>query len=538
MDVGLEGVGHRHDRCGDRDGRLRLRPPPRPLGRPRDGDADREKQSSASSAAKFARAWPSAGRWAMRRRPRSSSIKPVRQAVCVPRRRSSGSVLLGRSSRPGSSTTRSAAASTVTTWRRGSRSASGISARPTRRCSTRRPRVERAQEQRAGRPSAPSVMLKDLRPGPSFATSSSSGSRSTRRPTWAKDAKLYPGSRYAADRLRPADVGFLDLFLEDVAWGESSDFRRLLLAGEIFRSTWNGRLARVYGRQRPPGRRPLQEGEALDPEAAGRGHLASVPAGDVRVHRRRARRSTGASSCRGACSAGRSARRQRPSPRSPADSMPGSPLPPAALAMQTNPAACRTSPRDDQPCPRLHPGGLRRHRPIPGQGRRRQAGRRLGDVPVSFGRHVVSSNAPATWPRSSRRQRGGPQTAFVEKLFHQVVKQPIPAAYGPDRQGPSLRHSFARHRDFKIRRPHGRDRRLDSALGLDAARSAPGVVTSLPRLPPSRSRIESSAKLARSPPKNRSPSPTRRNNRGHRHVRDATFLRATWASPRRPSRSC
>src|SRR5262249_11452044 len=60
-------------------------------------------------------------------------------------------------------------------------------------------------------------------------------------PELAKDAKLFPGfdAAVAAD-LRAS----LDLFVEDVAWGESSDFRRLLLAEDAY---LNGRLAKLYG---------------------------------------------------------------------------------------------------------------------------------------------------------------------------------------------------------------------------------------------------------------------------------------------------
>ena len=41
----------------------------------------------------------------------------------------------------------------------------------------------------------------------------------------------------------------LDLFLEDVVWGEPSDFRQLLLADDLY---LNGRLAKFYGVDLPP----------------------------------------------------------------------------------------------------------------------------------------------------------------------------------------------------------------------------------------------------------------------------------------------
>ena len=55
-------------------------------------------------------------------------------------------------------------------------------------------------------------------------------------------------SRAIASDLRTS----LDLFLEDVVWSESSDFRRLLLADELY---LNGRLAKFYGAKLPAKRR-------------------------------------------------------------------------------------------------------------------------------------------------------------------------------------------------------------------------------------------------------------------------------------------
>jgi len=57
----------------------------------------------------------------------------------------------------------------------------------------------------------------------------------------AKDPKSYPGFDAAiVSDLRAS----LDLFLEDVAWGESSDWRQLMLADTVY---MNGRLAKFYG---------------------------------------------------------------------------------------------------------------------------------------------------------------------------------------------------------------------------------------------------------------------------------------------------
>jgi len=61
----------------------------------------------------------------------------------------------------------------------------------------------------------------------------------------AKDEALYPGfdPKIVAD-LRTS----LELFLDDLAWGPSPDFRRLLNADEIY---LNGRLAKFYGHDLP-----------------------------------------------------------------------------------------------------------------------------------------------------------------------------------------------------------------------------------------------------------------------------------------------
>jgi hypothetical protein len=65
-------------------------------------------------------------------------------------------------------------------------------------------------------------------------------------PDLSKDSARFPGFDGAmASDLRTS----LDLFLEDVIWSEGSDFRQLLLADSVF---LNGRLARFYGADLPP----------------------------------------------------------------------------------------------------------------------------------------------------------------------------------------------------------------------------------------------------------------------------------------------
>jgi hypothetical protein len=64
-------------------------------------------------------------------------------------------------------------------------------------------------------------------------------------PDLAKDPKRYPGFDPAlASDLRAS----LELFLDDVLWSEASDFRRLLLDEEVY---LNGRLAKFYGADLP-----------------------------------------------------------------------------------------------------------------------------------------------------------------------------------------------------------------------------------------------------------------------------------------------
>src|SRR5438552_8177658 len=64
-------------------------------------------------------------------------------------------------------------------------------------------------------------------------------------PEVAKDPGRFPGFNQAA----VADLRTsLDLFLDDVVWGETSDFRQLLLADTLY---LNGRLAKLYAADLP-----------------------------------------------------------------------------------------------------------------------------------------------------------------------------------------------------------------------------------------------------------------------------------------------
>jgi cytochrome c553 len=65
-------------------------------------------------------------------------------------------------------------------------------------------------------------------------------------PDLAKDPKQFPGfDKAVASDLRTS----LELFLDDVVWGESSDYRQLMLEGSLY---LNGRLAKLYGGDLPP----------------------------------------------------------------------------------------------------------------------------------------------------------------------------------------------------------------------------------------------------------------------------------------------
>ena len=81
-------------------------------------------------------------------------------------------------------------------------------------------------------------------------------------PELSKNKKLYPEltEGFVLD-LRES----LDLFLEDVVWGESSDFRQLLLSSDFF---MNGRVGRYYGFD-IPAEAPFQKIQANRSQRAG-----------------------------------------------------------------------------------------------------------------------------------------------------------------------------------------------------------------------------------------------------------------------------
>ena len=246
-------------------------------------------------------------------------------------------------------------------------------------------------------------------------------------PDLAKDPARYPGFDAAvASDLRTS----LDLFLEDVAWGEASDFRQLLTADTLY---LNGRLARFYGADLPPDA-PFQK-VPLEPQA--RAGLLSHPylmatfaytGTSSPIHR-------GVFVIRSVL--GRSL---RPPPQAVA------PLPPEVHAglttrervtLQTGSGTCLNCHGTINPL-----GFGLEHFDAVGRFRDREDGKTID----ASGVYEPRSGEPR--PYSGARELAAllaaseeTQGAFVEQLFHHLVKQPI-RAFGPG-AAPELRRSFA-----------------------------------------------------------------------------------------------
>lgn len=251
----------------------------------------------------------------------------------------------------------------------------------------------------------------------------------------AKDHELFPqfDAAVAAD-LRTS----LDLFLDDVVWSESSDFRQLLLADYIY---LNGRLAPLYGIDRPANA-PFEK-VSFDP--AQRAGVLSHPM----VLARFAYTANSSPIHRGVFIVRSLLGRQlRPPPEASA------PLAPELhpdmttrerTALQTSPAAC-------QSChTMINPLGfsLEKYDAL-GRYRTEEKGQPIDDggfyQPLS-GTKIEFHGARelATFLAGSEET----QAAFVQQLFHYFVKQPV-RAYGLDRPE-ELRRLFAAGA-FNIRR--------------------------------------------------------------------------------------
>lgn len=246
-------------------------------------------------------------------------------------------------------------------------------------------------------------------------------------PDLSKDSARFPGfDRAAASDLRTS----LELFLEDVLWSEPSDFRQLLLADSLY---LNGRLARFYGADLPADA-PFQK-VSLEP-----GQRAGVLTHPYLVA---TFAYTGESSPihRGVFIA-RSVlgRALRPPPEAFAPLAPD--LHPSLttrerVALQTKPQACLACHGMINPL-----GFTLEHFDAIGRYRDKEKGRSIdatGAYQTRTGETVKFANVRelAAFLASSEETH----EAFVEQLFHYLVKQPI-RAFGP-RKLADLRQVFA-----------------------------------------------------------------------------------------------
>jgi cytochrome c5 len=254
-------------------------------------------------------------------------------------------------------------------------------------------------------------------------------------PDVSKDPAKYPGFNAAiASDLRTS----LDLFLEDVLWNESSDFRKVLLGDYLF---LNGRLAKFYGAALPDDA-PFQK-VALEP--AQRAGVVSHPylmatfaytASSSPIHR-------GVFLARSVLG-----RTLRPPPIAVAPlaaELHAGMTTRERVALQTSASACMTCHGMINPL-----GFSLEHFDAVGRFRNEERGRsidatgsyqtRSGD-PVSF----QGARDLATFLAGSAETH----TAFVEQLFHHLVKQPV-RAFGPD-ELPGLIGSFTSN-SFSVRK--------------------------------------------------------------------------------------
>jgi hypothetical protein len=254
-------------------------------------------------------------------------------------------------------------------------------------------------------------------------------------PEMAKDPKRFPGFDQAiASDLRAS----LELFLDDVVWGESSDFRQLLVSESLF---LNGRLAKFYGGDLPADA-PFQK---MPLEPGVRAGVLTHPylmanfaytATSSPIHRGVfvARSVLGVS--------------LRPPPEA------FTPLPAELhpqlstrerITLQTKPQAC-------QSChAMINPLGFTLEQfDAVGRFRDKENGKTID----ATGSYQTRTGEVRTFHgvRELAQFLAGSEethTAFVEQLFHHLVKQPV-RAYGPKKLD-DLRQSFARN-GFSIRK--------------------------------------------------------------------------------------
>lgn len=244
----------------------------------------------------------------------------------------------------------------------------------------------------------------------------------------SKDTKRFPDFNEAVvSDLRTS----IYLFLDDVAWGEKSDFRELLLSDAVY---LNGRLARLYGADLPPDA-PFQK-VSLDPtQHVGILTHPLLMAGFAY--------DTTTSPIHRGLFVARSllGRRLRPPPEA------QTPIPPTIhpemttrerVSLQTRPQTCQSCHSMINPL-----GFALEHFDAVGRFRDTEEGHKI-DATGSYSTRageVVRFNGPRELGESLVKEEET-HSAFVEHLFHFLVKQPI-LAHGLDRSE-VLRQDFER----------------------------------------------------------------------------------------------
>jgi len=250
-----------------------------------------------------------------------------------------------------------------------------------------------------------------------------------------KDKALYPDfSPQVAHDLRTS----LELFLDDIVWGEASDFRQLLLSDGLF---LNGELARVYGIDMPEDE-PFGKMQ-LDPE-----HRAGILTHPYLLSGF-AYASTSSPIHRGVfVSRALLGRSLRPPP----DAF--TPLAPELhpdlttrerIALQTNSKNCQSCHAMINPL-----GFTLENFDAIGRFRAEEKGKRID----ASGMYLTRAGEPVKFSgvrdlAQFLAASSETHSAFADQLFHYVVKQPV-RAFGPE-QSAELRKSFAEN-DFSIRR--------------------------------------------------------------------------------------
>lgn len=254
-------------------------------------------------------------------------------------------------------------------------------------------------------------------------------------PDLAKDPKRFLGFDTAiASDLRTS----LELFLDDVAWSPASDFRQLLLAEDIY---LNGRLARFYGAELPEGAGFQKAKLGAGPRAGVLTHpylMASFAYTGTSspIHR-------GVFLARGVLGI---SLRPPPDAFTPlAEDLHPNLTTRERVALQTKPAACVSCHGV------INPLGFTLEN-FDAVGRYRE---KDGPKPVDpTGSYLTRKGQTVTFTgvRDLAKFLANSEevhAAFVEQLFHHLVKQPV-RAYGPKRLD-ELRDSFAKN-GFNMRK--------------------------------------------------------------------------------------